>query len=126
MQPSAEAEPVRGVATEPGTAGPEPEASAGSGPQTSALDYANRIRAEIAAHPRRELIDALADTMHAIEDDDGNGRHISYYRSLALATVELLPNLYLAEQPEWDHGATCGPEECRSALPGGCCADLPQ
>jgi hypothetical protein len=54
-----------------------------------------RLIDEIAAHPRAELIEDLADVMHDIEDDDGNGRHPYYYRSLAYATVEMLPALQL-------------------------------
>jgi hypothetical protein len=61
---------------------------------------------QINAHPRSALIEALADAMHSIEDDDGNGRHISYYRSLAFATVEILPALF------YDEDALCDEPGC--------------
>lgn len=65
-----------------------------------------QLIAEIAAHPRSALIEVLADTMQAIEDDDGNGRHINYYRSLAYVTVELLPGLF------YDEDALCDESGC--------------
>lgn len=65
-----------------------------------------RLNAEIEAHPKSALIDALADAMHEIEDDDMAGRHISYYRSLAYATVEVLPGLF------YDEDATCDEPGC--------------
>jgi len=63
--------------------------------------------AEIAAHPRSHVIDAIADAMHWIEDDCGTGRHISYYRSLAYATVEMLPGLTIDEDSLCDEPG-CG------------------
>jgi len=69
-----------------------------------------RIRAEVAAHLRAALIDALADTMHAIEDDMGTGRHINDYLCLAYATVEMLPGLV------YDENATCDEPGCGGHL----------
>jgi hypothetical protein len=75
-------------------------------PRADLVREGERIRAEIAAHPRAVLIDALADTMHAIEDDMGTGRHINDYLCLAYATVEMLPSLV------YDENATCDEPGC--------------
>lgn len=88
---------------------------------------AERLNAEIAAHPRSALIEALADAMHSIEDDDGNGRHISYYRSLAFATVEILPALFYDEDALCDEPG-CGAHPLRSratTAEGGTSKDSP-
>jgi hypothetical protein len=75
-------------------------------PRADPVREGERIRAEIAAHPRAVLIDALADTMHAIEDDMGTGRHINDYLCLAYATVEMLPSLV------YDENSTCDEPGC--------------
>lgn len=69
------------------------------------------LLAEIEAHPKSALIEALADAMHEIEDDDCNGRHVDYYRSLAYATVEILPGL------DYDEDATCDEPGCGAHPP---------
>lgn len=84
-----------------------PGSAAPAAPVPPALAEDAALIAEINAHPRSALIEALADAMHSIEDDDGNGRHISYYRSLAFATVEVLPALSYDEDQLCDEPG-CG------------------
>jgi hypothetical protein len=84
-----------------------PGSAAPAAPPPPPLAEDAALIAEINAHPRSALIEALADAMHSIEDDDGNGRHISYYRSLAFATVEVLPALSYDEDQLCDEPG-CG------------------
>lgn len=77
----------------------EPEEDDEDRPEPLTAEDGKRIMAQVAAHPRRDVIEALAESMYdlANENEGGPGGGMWHWLSYAHAVVEGVPELYVAK-----------------------------